>query len=195
MNHFQKHMIVLRGYFSGAKLFKALEALEVASEIHNGMRKDGVTPEFQHQLEICEILMPFSEKMDRDTADRLFFAAISHDIMEDYPPSHYSHLKYLKENEDCYLLDKSGKSTHDYYVDLPDSAVASMVKAADRVHNIESMAGVFSPEKIKKYIEETRKYVLPMMKTARRQHPEYMTYFTHMSQRIKNHIRTIEAFL
>lgn len=192
MEHFQKHMVVLRGYFSGAKLYKSLEALEVAAEIHDGLRKDGVTPEFQHQLEICEILMPFSEKMDRHMSDRLFFAAICHDIMEDYPPSEYRHLKL---NKDCYLLDKSGKETFNYYIDMSDSAVASMVKAADRVHNIESMAGVFSPEKITAYIAETKKYVLPMMKRARRQHPEYMTYFTHMSQRIKNHIRTIEAFL
>ena len=38
-----------------------------------------------------------------------------------------------------------------------------MPKLIDRCHNVSSMAGTFSVEKLKSYIEETRHYVLPLL--------------------------------
>ena len=35
------------------------------------------------------------------------------------------------------------------------------------------MAGTFSKEKIKEYIEETESYVLPLIKITKENHPEY----------------------
>ncbi|MCI5485067.1 MAG: hypothetical protein MR426_08430 [Clostridiales bacterium] len=42
----------------------------------------------------------------------------------------------------------------------------------DRCHNVSSMAGTFSVEKLKSYIEETRHYVLPLLRKVKNQYPE-----------------------
>ena len=47
-----------------------------------------------------------------------------------------------------------------------------MTKLIDRCHNVSSMAGTFSVAKLKAYIEETRHYVLPLLRKAKKQYPE-----------------------
>ena len=48
-----------------------------------------------------------------------------------------------------------------------------MTKLIDRCHNVSSMAGTFSKEKLVSYIDETREYVLPLLRRAKLQYPEY----------------------
>lgn len=43
-----------------------------------------------------------------------------------------------------------------------------MVKGADRIHNQQSMVGVFTLDKQSAYISETKDLVLPMLKRARK---------------------------
>ena len=43
-----------------------------------------------------------------------------------------------------------------YYNMLPQSKEALITKLIDRCHNVSSMAGTFSEEKLKAYIEETK---------------------------------------
>ena len=42
----------------------------------------------------------------------------------------------------------------------------------DRCHNVSSIAGTISVEKLKSYIEETRLYVLPLRRNAKVVYPE-----------------------
>ena len=55
--------------------------------------------------------------------------------------------------------------------------VASVVKPADRIHNLQSMVGVFDAAKMRSYIAETEKHFLPMLRRSRRlfvdQEPAY----------------------
>ena len=57
-------------------------------------------------------------------------------------------------------------------VQLLQSREATLTKLLDRCHNVSSMAGTFSEEKLKSYIEETRVHVLPMLRKAKRMYPE-----------------------
>ena len=59
-----------------------------------------------------------------------------------------------------------------YYNMLLQSREATLTKLLDRCHNVSSMAGTFSREKLKAYIDETRQYVLPMLRKAKRVYPE-----------------------
>lgn len=45
-----------------------------------------------------------------------------------------------------------------------DSHPVTLCKLIDRCHNVSSMAGAFSKAKLIAYIEETRRFVLPLLK-------------------------------
>lgn len=54
---------------------------------------------------------------------------------------------------------------------------ASIVKPADRIHNNNSMVGVFSTEKQIEYVNEVEKHFLPMIKKAEGLFPDqFMAY-------------------
>lgn len=196
---FQKHLIHTRGYCEGRGLHKASVALEHGLAYHDGIRKDGVTPEFHHQIEIAQILIPLLGDLDTHARDRLLALVFLHDTVEDYGAA--SLLKIADEalRSDRVLLDevaalsKEGLTTDQYYDQLRQSPYLIAVKGADRVHNVESMAGVFTPEKIRKYIDETREYVLPLLKAGRRIYGAWGPMYLSMSARLKTHLRTIEA--
>ena len=59
-----------------------------------------------------------------------------------------------------------------YYENLLQSREASICKLVDRCHNVSSMAGAFSVEKLKSYIEETRHYVVPLLRKVKLAYPE-----------------------
>lgn len=59
-----------------------------------------------------------------------------------------------------------------YYNMLIQSKEAVITKLIDRCHNVSSMAGTFSIEKLKSYIDETRTYVLPLLRQAKDHFPE-----------------------
>ena len=59
-----------------------------------------------------------------------------------------------------------------YYDRLGESKTAAVTKLFDRCHNVSTMAGTFSKEKMKAYIEETRDYVLPLLCRTRERYPE-----------------------
>ena len=47
-----------------------------------------------------------------------------------------------------------------------------MVKLLDRCDNVSTMAGVFTEAKIRQYIQETREFVLPLLRQSKDQWPE-----------------------
>lgn len=53
MDAFKKKELVLRQTLIGKGFYNALIALEFAKKRHVGTRKDGVTPEFDHQISIA----------------------------------------------------------------------------------------------------------------------------------------------
>ena len=59
-----------------------------------------------------------------------------------------------------------------YYDRLGESKTAAVTKLFDRCHNVSTMAGTFSKEKMKAYIEETREYVLPLLCRTGERYPD-----------------------
>jgi (p)ppGpp synthase/HD superfamily hydrolase len=51
----------------------------------------------------------------------------------------------------------------DYYRKIKDNRYTSIVKGADRLHNLMTMVGVFSNEKMQSYIDETKEYIIPIL--------------------------------
>lgn len=168
MNLYEKLTISLRYYLLGKGYFQAADALEFGMSYHTGMRKDGITPEFQHQVEITHYLrtLELSLLYPQETLT----AAILHDVKEDYGvlTKTLDSLFGGRTAEAVDLLDKNGKTYDVYFAGIAKNPIASIVKGGDRMHNIQSMVGVFSLEKQQKYMDEVEMYFLPMLKTARR---------------------------
>lgn len=168
MTKYDKLRIALRYFLLGKGYYQAADALEFAATYHTGLRKDGVTPEFMHQIEIAHYLRSLLPSLlyPEDTIT----TAILHDTPEDYGiKSEVLELRYNKRVAVATeLLNKNRWSTKEIqFTAMAGDPIASIVKGADRQHNLQSMIGVFSTEKQQKYMLEVTKYFLPMLKQAR----------------------------
>jgi (p)ppGpp synthase/HD superfamily hydrolase len=181
--HYEKLKMALRYQLMGrASLdpawFIAVRALDLGLKYHTGFRKDGKTPEFQHQIEIALYLLTM-EKLLTD-APRTIADALLHDLGEDYGDQiSFEEIGEVTDEivaTDCRLLAKEyrgEKKTPDaYFGPLSDNYRVSVVKGSDRVHNMRTMAGVFTLEKQVKYCDETEEHFFTFLKLARRNFPE-----------------------
>ena len=172
MNDSNKKRLILRYYLLGKSFNNAVKAFEYSKDLHVGKRKDGVTPEFDHQVDIALYIKTIHEQLlyPEDT----FSAVFLHDTPEDkdigfeeidvlFGRQVMSAVKLLTKKH------RGEKMPIDYYYKLiADDPIASVVKGADRMHNIQHMQSCFTKEKQLKYIEETEELVLPMLKTSKR---------------------------
>lgn len=61
--------------------------------------------------------------------------------------------------------------------EMATDPIASVVKMADRAHNVQTMVGVFTADKQRRYVEEVRTWFMPMARQARRNFPmQYGAY-------------------
>ncbi len=69
----------------------------------------------------------------------------------------------------------------------------TLTKLLDRCHNVSSMAGTFSKEKLKSYIEETRYYVLPLLRKAKTIYPDDADVLFVLKYHITSVVNSVEA--
>lgn len=193
MNTYEKLRISLRYFLLGKEFYRAADALEFGATYHTGLRKDGITPEFQHQIEITHYLRTLSCSLmfPEDTLT----ASILHDVTEDYGvlssviAERFGNEVAVAVN----LLDKNGKDPDVYFKGIANSPIASVVKGGDRMHNIQTMIGVFTPEKQAKYIKEVEDYFLPMLKTARRNFVRQESAYENIKHVLNSQIELLKA--
>jgi (p)ppGpp synthase/HD superfamily hydrolase len=176
----------MKQYLLGRGYKTALRVLSFAESHHTGTRKDGVTPEFQHQLRIA-----FSILNLRDVANEelCLCLAFLHDTPEDYGVS-YAVLeeKFGAEiaKKAC-ILDKGQHATDDAYFEAIENDIdCSIVKGADNGDNIQSMVGVFNEAKIRTYMVRTKTQILPMLKRAANNFPEQHFAYASLRMRLKD---------
>lgn len=174
-----------------------VNALEYAASFHNGLRKDGKTPEFQHQLTIAHYLRTLMPSMEYP-ADTISVALL-HDVPEDY------HVGFdeittkfgLKVSKSVELLTKSHrgskKTNEEYFSGISNDPIASIVKGADRIHNLQSMLGVFTKEKQESYVQEAETWIIPALKTARRLYPSQELVYENMKLLMMSQIQLIKS--
>ena len=160
----------MAGYCQAMDWKDALSALSFARDSHGSQFRKGGQPYIVHPLTIAAHSASLGL---RD--ERIMAAALLHDVVEDCGV----------EAEDLPVSDPEIKQivrllTHDkgepleiYYRRISGSQAASIVKILDRCDNVSTMAGVFSPEKIRSYIDETRTYVLPLIVSTKRRWPMF----------------------
>jgi (p)ppGpp synthase/HD superfamily hydrolase len=193
---FEKRKLALKFYLLGRNYYKALEAFNFAEQHHTGLRKDGVTPEFQHQIDIALYLTTLKDVQDEETT---LAAALLHDVMEDYAVSHEEMERRfgLRLTEIVWRLTKKYKGVEKdlpaYFEEISNDPVASLVKGADRIHNVQSMVGVFTVEHQKHYVDEVKTYFLPMLKRAKKSFPRQSPAYFNIEHLLKSQLRFLEA--
>jgi len=145
---YKKRLLALRYFLIGRGYFKAVDALEFASHYHTGTRKDGVTPEFFHQVSIASYVRTLP--VPAEDMEDLITAVLLHDVCEDYGVSHeliaqrfgerVSEIVRLMTNQENGI--KIQKAV--YFSRIGHNVLAALGKCSDRIHNFQSMIGVFS---------------------------------------------------
>ena len=186
------------GLLEGAKYWKALEAMELGLRHHTGTRKDGVTPEYQHQISQMAYASTLLPHLIHPEATLTTIAL--HDIVEDTDVK----IEYVREHFGDLVADAVWLMTNQweggvrkpldaYYKAMKDNPIASFAKGCDRMHNHQSMHGVFTAEKQVKYITETKEFILPMLKYARRNFPSQTPAYQNVKSVLQVQIELIEA--
>jgi len=189
------HKERLRHWVLGKEFFKAAEALEFAAKIHTGTRKDGITPEFHHQISIGHYVRTLPNLRKQEY---VIIATLLHDTIEDYDvPVEIIQSKFGKEVANAVmLLSKKtkgiNKGIEDYYNSMRNNSIASIVKGADRIHNFQTMHSVFTCSKQRKYIEECEDYILPMLKEARNTFPDQELAYENIKHALKGQIELLK---
>lgn len=193
MERYGKLRVALYYYLLGRGYTTAMKAFNYAARWHQGLRKDNMTPEFQHQVEIALYLSTLKGVINEE---RVLSIALLHDLLEDKMDVTQEVLE--KEfggsiAQDCEYLNKKEKSSDMYFRWISAGKDISLVKGADRVHNMNSMKGVFSPAKQKEYTAEVETYFLPMLKRARKAHPEQLQAYTNIEYMLRSQINLLRG--
>lgn len=192
MSTYDKLRISLRYWLLGRQFYEAADALEFAAEWHTGYRKDGVTPEYEHQIRIAHYLRSLNTTLLYP--NETIASTLLHDVVEDHPvPLDVIYRRYGERiGLAVDLLTKTkGKSLQEYYTQMVDNPIASIVKGGDRIHNVQTMIGVFTTEKQSKYIIEVEDMILPMLRNARRKFPQQEPAYENIKHVLMSQIELI----
>lgn len=190
-----KEMNYIKGYAKGKGYFELLKAINCATLLHEGQYRKSGEPYIDHPMRVCSSLIALG--VDDEL---ILVSAILHDVVEDCNIALMDlHHNYgiSKESIDLisYLTKVDGFPTDFYYGQIKLNFRSSLVKIADRCHNVSTMAGAFTREKIADYINETNEYVLPLCKHVIRFYPEYSDAVYAMKYQIESIIKALKVTL
>jgi GTP pyrophosphokinase len=185
----------IKGFATGAAMKETLKALSFAREKHTGQLRKSGQPYIVHPLTMACNAVSMGIKDDAVVATILL-----HDVCEDCGVS----VAELPVNQTVKrgvelmtfrIMDGESKeiAKNRYYNMLIQSREATLTKLIDRCHNVSSMAGAFSVAKLKSYIEETRQYVLPLLRKAKDVYPEDADMLFLLKYHIVSVVDSIEA--
>lgn len=187
-----KEVLFLKGYLKGKGFNRAIRAIDLAETAHfNEKRKSG-EPFISHPIRIANALV----SLGVDDED-IIIIAILHDIIEDTDTTREDLLNdFSKEivNSIELLTKKDGITLDSYYENIRLNPKSSIVKIADRCHNVSTMY-FFNKNKIYKYINETEKYVVPLCSFVSNKYPELSNYAYYMKYHIESILETTKYFI
>lgn len=187
----------IRGFASALQMEQTLRALLYAREKHSGQFRKSGESYIIHPLTMACDAMSLGIKDDDIIATILL-----HDVCEDCGVS----LEELPVNDTVRhgvelmtfkVMEGETKeiAKRRYYNMLVQSREASITKLIDRCHNVSSMAGTFTIEKLKSYIEETREYVLPLLRQVKDKYPSESNILFILKYHITSVVDAIELTL
>lgn len=173
----------IKGFAMGKSWNETLKALTFARKLHEGQNRKSGEPYIIHPLTLACHALSLGVR-----EDNIISTLIYHDVVEDCSISindlpcnemirNSVNLLTFKKPQKYLEKDNEGPSLKDvkseYYKEISNNLIASISKIFDRCHNVSSMAGVFTKTKVYEYIEETKEFVLPLIRKTKDNYPEY----------------------
>ena len=197
----RKQLSVSRGYLEGRGYFTAAEALETVRRLEQGTRKDGVTPKFHHQLSVARLVMTLEPHLIHK--EETIAAGYLHDILEDHGDVWSRESLSAKFGptiaDAVWLLTKKYQGAvkdHDRYFDeIAKCSIASVIKLADRAHNLQTMQGVFNSTKQREYLAEVDNFFFTNIRVARRNFPKQYGAYENLKILLRCQVRLVKQVL
>lgn len=201
---YDKTYIFIKGYATALNLNYTLKALPLVRKFHNGQYRkgevivDGKTyklPYVLHVLKVCSTIISLHLPLSNEELDILLAAALLHDSFEDckeYFPTGTTDLMTVYDfPKSIYnivlLVSKNPNSTDEeldeYFNKIKKNKFALIIKLTDRSHNVEDLY-VMKPEKLHKYVRETREWIYPLTTYGKANYPEFSNGFTILKAKI-----------
>lgn len=194
-NAYKDSYMFIKGVAVEANLQQTLIALAVARRMHEGQhRKDGA-PYIMHPLKVCSTLYNYGIKDDVVLA-----SALLHDVIEDCQDKLplggkelISEYGISREVYDTVLLLTKDSGLDDYELSLYFDKIkknpkALLVKLSDRLHNSQTLYAFANSEnhnaKLKKYLRETNKFLIPMAQYGKLYYPQYTNALSSLKNQI-----------
>lgn len=218
---YEKPFMFIKGYATALGLNYTLRALPLARKFHDGQyRKKDVKinettyklPYVIHVLEVCSIIISVVDGLidrkesnfTKEDLDILLTSALLHDSLEDCP-NFFTHgatdimtvYGFPREvYEIVTLVSKRSGATEpeldEYFNKIKKNRLALMVKLADRSNNVEDLY-IMKPEKLHKYVYETREWIYPLISYGKTNYPEFSSGLTALKRQIRNSTENTEA--
>ena len=173
-------------------------AIDFAFDAHEGqMRKPSVFSEEQ----VPYVFHPFVVACHAHALgirdDAVLATALLHDVCEDCGIAP-ADLPFSEEVRKAVALltkpdSKDDDATEAYYAAIAENGVAAIVKALDRCSNVSTMMASFPIEKVVSYVDETERYVMPLLDTIKKRYPEYYDATFTIKYQIYSTIESIKA--
>lgn len=206
MTKFEKNKLTLRRWLLGAstvnKSYDVVNrAFDLAETRTVGFRKDGVTPNFNHPIEVTLYLTTLHHGLRNPVF--CYAGALLHDVKEDFgvTDAEIAHKLCFLSPDICNIVERLSKnsgirkvvSLQEYFDEMLEDASSPIIKGADRINNQGTMIGTFSPEKQMEYVEETDRYILPMLKKARKLYPDQESAIQNIKYVLSTQISLVRA--
>lgn len=180
----------VENYASAKNLLQTANILPYAKEAHNGQFRKGSdhVPYIYHPLLIA--CHAFALGLEEDD---LISTALLHDVCEDCGITVDELPVNETTREAIALLTKNKEfDTNEYYERISQNRIASMVKLLDRCNNVSGMAAAFSKKKLVAYIEETERYVYPLLQKTKQNYPMYSNQLFLIHYHMKSVVESIK---
>ena len=189
----------IRDFATANSLSQTLAALPFAAARHGGQYRDSKenVPYIVHPMQIAfhAIALGLVE-------DDLLAVCLLHDVCEDCGVSYIELPAGERVMKAVKLLtkewDHDSKTDEDeqrYYDDIASDPTAAMVKLLDRCNNVSSMASAFSKKRIEKYVNETERFYIPLIRSMLNDYPQYRNQIMAVSYQIGSIMAVYERML
>lgn len=187
----KKMYTYLKGFAMGRGWVATVNALAFARSLHDGQLRKSGEPYIVHPLTMANHAIALGVR-----EDDIIAAILLHDVCEDCGVQPRD-LPVVRDVRDAIrlLTRVKGEPLGPYYREISESRVAAIAKLFDRCNNVSTMAGVFTLEKVREYIDETREYILPLLRQAKNQWPSDSNLFFVLKYHIISVIDGLEACL
>ena len=148
--------------YSESNMYDA--AIDFIKEKHSSQTRTQGTPYFEHPIAVSEII---KNECPEEYPEDVITSALLHDILEDTETSS-NELEYLFGEiivNRIELVTKFSKSEIEkYFSNIMNSQDdIKVIKISDRIHNLRDLPLTNDKERMKKYLNETKEYILPII--------------------------------